>query len=110
MANTLFCATVLYPYKEGASFDFEYYSTNLAPEYAEILGDNCVKFEVRKGLMAPGEPTPHFICIANFWVKSSEQFGASMADPAMKDLMAKIAAFTDIIPIRQFDEVILNNN
>jgi hypothetical protein len=39
-------------------------------------------------------------------VKSGEKFGASMADPRMGQLMGKISAFTDIQPMRQFDQVI----
>ena len=104
MINTQFCATVLYPYKEGAAFNFDYYAGTLVPMHVEILGDNCVKFEIRKGLTTPGAPVPHFICIANFWIESAEKFGDSMSDPRMKDVMIKISAFTDIQPIRQFDE------
>ncbi len=104
--DPVFCATVLYPNKEGASFDFEHYANILMPEYVEILGDNVVKFEIRKGLTTPGAPAPYFICIANVWVTSSEKFGASMADPRMGSLMKKISTFTDIQPIRQFDQVL----
>lgn len=106
MADPLFCATVLYPWQDGAVFDYELYARTLVPMYAEILGENCVRFEVRKGLTTPGAPAPHFICIASFWVKSKEQFGASLGDPRMKDLMTKISGFTPIQPLRQFDEVI----
>ncbi len=102
----MFCATVLYPHKEGSAFDFEHYAGTLAPMYARFLGENCVKFEVRKGLVTPGRPAPHYICIASFWVNSREEFGTSLADPRMRDIMAKISSFTDIEPIRQFDEVI----
>jgi uncharacterized protein (TIGR02118 family) len=102
----MFCATVLYPNGEGQLFDFELYAGTLAPMYARFLGDNCVKFEVRKGLAAPGTAAPHYLFIANFWVKSGEAFGASLAEPGMQEIMAKIASFTDIEPIRQFDEVI----
>ena len=101
-----FCATVLYPNKEGASFDFELYANTLLPEYVEILGDNVVRYEVRKGLTTPGLPVPNFICIASIWVTSGEKFGASMADPRMSALMGRISAFTDIQPMRQFDQVI----
>jgi len=104
--TSLFCATALYPNEKGASFDFEHYSKALIPLYLEILGDNCVKYEIRRGLAAPGTPAPPFICIANFWVKSMEKFGASMATPGMKDVMTKFSTFTDIQPIRQFDEVV----
>ena len=102
----MFCATVLYPHKEDAAFDVEYYAGTLAPMYARFLGDNCVKFEVRKGLITPGRAAPHYICIASFWVTSREGYGASLADPGMQAIMAKISSFTDIEPLRQFDEVI----
>jgi uncharacterized protein (TIGR02118 family) len=105
-SQPLFCATVIYPNKEGATFDFDIYTTKLIPEYVEILGDNVVKYEVRKGLATPGAPAPNFICIASIWVKSGERFGASMADPRMAALMSRIASFTDIIPLRQFDQVV----
>jgi hypothetical protein len=79
---------------------------NLIPEYVEIMGDNCVKSEVRKGLSTPGMPNPNFVCCANVWIKNPEKFGAAMADQRMKDLMAKISSFTEIQPIRQFEMVI----
>ena len=104
--SPLFCATVLYPFKEGVQFNFEYYAKKLLPEYVKIMGDNCVKFEARKGLSTPGLPNPNFICTANVWVKSPEKFGASMADPEMMELMKAIASFTDIQPIRQFEQVL----
>lgn len=103
---SLFCATILYPNNEGALFDFEMYSKQLIPEYVAILGENVIKYEVRKGLATPGAPAPHFICIANIWVSSGEKFAASMADPKMKTLMQKISSFTEIQPIRQFDQVL----
>ena len=106
MANQLFCATVLYPNKENASFDFELYSKTLIPKYVEVLGENCIRYEIRKGLTTPGAPSPQFICIANFWITSAEQFAAAMSDPGMKEVMKEIAAFTDIQPMRQFDMVI----
>jgi hypothetical protein len=105
-SKPVFCAAVLYPNKEGASFDFELYANQLIPEYVKILGDNVVKFEVRKGLTMPGAPAPNFVCIANIWVTSDKKFGVSMADPRMGVLMRKISSFTEIQPIRQFDQVI----
>lgn len=105
-SSALFCWTVLYPSKEGASFDFEHYSKMLIPEYVEILGDNCVKYEVRKGLATPGALAPNFVCIINIWVTSREKFRASMSDQRMKVLLEKISASTEIQPIRQLDQVV----
>jgi uncharacterized protein (TIGR02118 family) len=106
ISSPLFCWTILYPGKEGVSFDFEHFSKELIPEYVEILGDNCVKYEVRKGLATPGALAPIFICITNIWVTSREKLRESMADEKMKALMKKISAITDLQPIRQMDEVI----
>ena len=106
MKDQLFCATVLYPFKENASFDFELYSKTLIPKYVEILGENCIQYEIRRGLTTPGAPAPGFICIANFWITSREKFAAAMSDSRMKEIMEQIAAFTDIQPVRQFDMVI----
>ncbi len=105
-SSALFCWSVLYPSKEGASFDFEHYSKMLIPEYVEILGDNCVKYEVRKGLATPGALAPNFVCIINIWVTSREKFRASMSDQRMKVLLEKISASTEIQPIRQLDQVV----
>ena len=102
----MFCATVLYPSKEGTSLDFDHYAHTLAPAYAQFLGKNCVKFEIRRGLMTPGRPAAHFACIASYWVNSREEYMASLNEPRFKDLMAKFAAFTDVEPLRQFDEVV----
>ncbi len=104
--SPLFCWTVLYPNTEGATFDFDYYTQKLIPEYVAILGDNCVQFEVRKGLATPGASAPNFVCIASFWLTSGEAFRASMADERMKVVMERIFAFTDIKSIRQFDQIV----
>jgi uncharacterized protein (TIGR02118 family) len=102
----MFCATVLYPSKEGTTFNFEQYAKTLAPLYAKFLGANCVRFEVRKGLVWPGRPPPQFALIASYWVKSREEYGASLNDPRFRGIMEQFAAFSDIEPLRQFDEVV----
>jgi uncharacterized protein (TIGR02118 family) len=102
----MFCATVLYPSQEGSPFDFEHYAKTLAPMYAKFLGANCDRFEVRRGLMTPGRPHPAFACLASYWVKSREEYMASLNDPRFKGIMERFSAFTDIEPIRQFDEVV----
>ena len=106
----MFCATVLYPNQEGTTFDFGHYSKTLAPAYAEFLGDNCVRYEVRKGLATPGAPVPAFALIASYWVQSDKEYRESLSDPRFPELMALFAAFTDVAPIRQFDEVLASDS
>ena len=96
MTNALFCARCFILTKWGQVLILNIMPKLLRMGYAEILGEKCVGFEVRKGLASPGESTPRFLCIANFWVKSNEQFITSMADPGIKDMMEKISAFTDM--------------
>lgn len=102
----LFCASVFYPYTDGVPFDLEQYTSILAPEFARLLGDNCVRYEVRKGLNSPGSPNPLYLCSAHFYIGSPEQFGAAMGMPEMQQLMGRIATFTAIVPARQFEQVL----
>src|SRR6516225_9557406 len=99
----MFCATSIYPNEEGVTLDAEHYSNVLAPMYAEFLGNNLVKFEVRKGLMTPGAPSARFGLIASYWVKSAEKYMESLNDPRFVEVMAQFDEFTDIEPLRQFD-------
>lgn len=107
--DRIFCATVLYPSEGRESFDVDRYASEIAPRYARILGDNCIAFEVRRGLNSPGAPAPAFACIASFWVRSRDLFGAALGMPEMKQLMADIAAFSSVQPLRQFDEQAIYN-
>lgn len=103
---TMFCATVIYPGKEGETLDFEHYAEVLAPMYAHFLGTNCVGYEVRKGLVTPGEPRARFACIISYWLTSREEYGKSLENPQMNEVMKQFSFFSDSQPIRQFDKVI----
>jgi hypothetical protein len=103
MTAEVYCATVLYPFAPGLDFDADRYAREIAPRYAQLLGDNCLGFEVREGQTSPGRPHPDNVCVASFWVRSAEAFGASLGSAPMKALMAEIDAFSSIRPIRQFD-------
>ncbi len=105
----MFCASVAYPIQQGATFDFDYFANKHAPLFARCLGDNCVRFEVHKGLASPGAPAPDFLGVAYFWVKSGEEFGAALAQYGQQ-IYSDIPKFTDIEPIRQWSEVIQTEN
>jgi len=101
----MFCASVTYPIQEGARFDLDYFVDYYVPMFVRLLGNNCVRFEVRKGLQSPGAPPPTHICTANFWVTSGEEFGAVLAQHG-EQIYGEIERFTNIEPIRAWDEVI----
>lgn len=99
----MYCASVAYPV-DAEGFDLDYFSNSHAPMFANLLGDNCVRFEVHRGLAAPGAPPPPFVAAAYFWVSSAEAFGAALAEhgPA---IYADIAKFSRTQPVRGWAEV-----
>lgn len=99
----MFCASVVYP-ADIEGFDFDYFRDHHAPRFAELLGPNCQRFEVHRGLATPGAPPPPFIAAAYFWVSSSEQFGATLANSG-DELYADIANFSHAQPVRGWAEV-----
>lgn len=99
----MFCASVAYPL-DAIDFDFGYFHDRHAPMFAELLGDNCQRFEVHRGLAAPGAPPPPFVAAAYFWVTSAEQFGATLAQHGA-EIYGDIANFSKTQPIRGWAEV-----
>jgi hypothetical protein len=48
---------------------------------------------------------PPYVCVANFWVRSGEQFGAALAQHS-NEIYGEIPRFTTIEPIHAWEEVI----
>lgn len=101
----MFCVSVAYPQKDGASFDFDYYAKQHVPLVARYVGDNSVKAEIRKGVASPDGSAPAFVCMANFWIKSVEDFQATLAEHGA-EIIGDIPNFTNIQPVMQIDEVL----
>ena len=101
----MFCASVAYPIQQGGTFDFDYFAKKHVPLFARLLGENCVRFDVHRSLASPDAPSPRFLGVAYFWIKSGEGFGATLAQYG-KEIYADIAHFTDIEPLRQWSEVV----
>jgi uncharacterized protein (TIGR02118 family) len=98
--------SVLYPQKEGASFDHEYYARKHIPFVRETLEPfGMVRAEVDKGLAGgPGE-SPLFVAAAHLIFQSLDQFQEAFASVG-DQLMADIPNYTDIEPQIQFSEMV----
>jgi uncharacterized protein (TIGR02118 family) len=94
----MFCASVAYP-TGLARFDFEYFRDRHATMFARLLGSNCVRYEVHRGLATEGAPPPPFSAAAYFWLVSPQQFGETLATHG-EEIYRDIAAFTDGQPVR----------
>lgn len=99
----MFCSSVLYPV-DAENFDFEYFATRPAPMFARLLGDNCVRYDVHRGLATPGGPPPPFLAAAYFWVGSAELFGAALAAHG-DEIYSDIPKFSHTQPARGWAEI-----
>jgi len=97
--------SVLYPYKEGAGFDMEYYLGKHIPMVRATLGAACKGTAVEQGLGggAPGSPPP-FVAMGHILMESMEALQASFA-PHAPTFMADIPNYTAIEPVIQISEV-----
>jgi uncharacterized protein (TIGR02118 family) len=94
--------TVLYPSRDDAKFDFEYYIKKHVPMVARLLANDI---EICKGISSPMDAPPAFVCTARIRINSIEQFSAAMAQH--RDMiMGDIPNYTNIDPIIQIDEVV----
>ncbi|WP_394845892.1 EthD family reductase [Pendulispora brunnea] len=96
--------SVLYPAKEGQTFDLEYYKNTHMPLAGKLL--EPVRYEVDKGLSggAPGSPAP-FVAGCHFYFESLEHYRARTSVHGAT-LRADMVNYTTIEPILQISEIV----
>ncbi|WP_151638692.1 EthD family reductase [Noviherbaspirillum aerium] len=99
--------SVMYPYTSGARFDHEYYRDKHMPMVKRLMGDSCLNYTVDKGLSggAPDSPAP-YVAMCHIFSESLEAFQTGFG-PHAKEILADIANYTDITPVRQISEVVV---
>lgn len=102
-----YCVSILYPNKPHSRFDFDYYVNKHIPMTQKIFGKSNV--EIRKGIFAPGDKPVEFICIAQIRIKSIDTFIDTMTNHGSA-LIADIPNYTDIAPVIQIDEVLVETS
>jgi uncharacterized protein (TIGR02118 family) len=86
---------VLYPNHEGARFDMAYYRDTHIPLAMKVMkADKVILIEG----VPMGDSAPPYAMIAHFQFASLEALNAARANPAMADVRADVARFTDIKP------------
>ncbi len=97
--------SVLYPHKEGSSFDMNYYCKTHIPMVLNRLGAACKGVSVEQGLAgaAPGTP-PAFVAMGHLLFESVDAFQAAFA-PHAAAIMGDISNYTAIQPVIQISEV-----
>ena len=104
----MFKVSVMYPNKEGARFDHTYYRDKHMPLVKARMGDACLYYTVDKGLAggAPGAPPP-FVGMCHIYCESAEAFQQAFA-PHVAEIMGDVRNYTDLQPILQISEVVVD--
>lgn len=94
-ASPTMSLNVVYPNHAGARFDMAYYRDTHIPLAMKVMkADRVILIE---GVPMAGAP-PAYVMIAHFQFASAEALDAGLANPAMAEVRADVATFTDIKP------------
>lgn len=100
--------SVFYPDSESSRFDFDYYCNNHMPMVKEKLGAACHGIAVERGLSGEAVGSrPLYTAVAHLYFDSVETFQDAFS-PSADAIMSDIPNYTDISPILQISEVLIN--
>lgn len=99
--------SVMYPNKEGARFDHQYYRDKHMPLVKARMGDYCKYYTVDKGLggVVPGS-APTYVGMCHIFCDSVEAFEKGFG-PSAAEIMDDIPRYTDLTPVIQISEVVV---
>jgi uncharacterized protein (TIGR02118 family) len=87
---------VIYPNHDGARFDTAYYRATHIPLAMKVMkADKVILIEG----VPTGDSAPPYVMIAHFQFASPEALKAAMDNPAIAEVRADVAKFTDIKPV-----------
>jgi uncharacterized protein (TIGR02118 family) len=97
--------SIFYPYKQGSSFNMDYYLKSHIPMVQRKLGAACKQVTVEQGIsgVQPGTEPP-FSVTAHMLFDSAEAFHAAFGPPSA-EILADIPNYTKEQPIVQIGEV-----
>ena len=98
------CVTIVYPNKDGATFNFDYYLNQHIPMAVKLFGNGI---EVRKGISSQTGPSVPYVCICRIRINSLPEYLAIMTQDG-GELIADVPNYTNIEPVVQIDEVVLD--
>jgi uncharacterized protein (TIGR02118 family) len=86
---------VIYPNRDGARFDTSYYRSTHIPLAMKVM--KAASVILIEGVPMGSSAAPYAM-IAHFEFASSDAVKTALADPAMAEVRADVAKFTDIKP------------
>jgi uncharacterized protein (TIGR02118 family) len=102
--------SVMYPIRSDAWFDHDYYRTKHLPLIKSRMGAALNYYSIDKGVGggAPGAPAA-YIAMCHLLCNSLEKYQSSFG-PYAQELQGDIRNFTDVTPIVQISEVVVENS
>lgn len=101
---------VMYPYTEGARFDHAYYRDRHMPMVKARLGSACAYYTIEKGLTGEAhDASPTFVAMCAFICDSAEGYEAAIREHRV-EILGDIANYTDIVPVLQVSEFIVERS
>jgi uncharacterized protein (TIGR02118 family) len=90
--------SVLYPATEGATFDHDYYARQHVPLCLSTWGLDDAQID--KGLDGP------YVAAVHFKFESLDDMQQRMGSPDTAKVVADVANYTTITPVRQLSEIV----
>ncbi len=102
--------SVMYPNTPGARFDHDYYRDRHMPLVKRLMGEKCRYYTVDKGLSgaAPGSPAT-YVAMCHIFSDSVETFQSGFG-PHAEQILADIANYTDLSPVMQISDVVVEKS
>jgi uncharacterized protein (TIGR02118 family) len=102
---TMIKVNILYPSREGATFDMDYYLNKHVPMVLQLVGDACKGGGVDEGVCgADPASAPTYAVIGHLLFESVEEFQASFG-PHAAEIMADLPNFTNCEAMVQITEI-----
>lgn len=100
--------SVFYPNTENGKFDIAYYCNSHMPMVKDKLGDACKGLAVDQAISGadPGSRPTH-VAAGHLFFESVEAFRAAFG-PHAKEIMADIPNYTNIQPIIEISNILIN--
>lgn len=102
--------SVMYPNRPGVRFDHEYYRNKHLPLIERRMGAALKYYTIDKGLAggAPNAP-PTYVGMCHLLCDSLETYHSAF-NPHAEEILADIRNFTDVTPVIQISEVVVENS
>lgn len=94
MTETMF---VIYPAREGAKFDRDYYTATHLPLVREQWGPHGLR---SVNAFYPGEENPSHVAVAVLLFEGEGAIDEAIGSPAAQVVFSDVPRFTDIQPVR----------